>query len=580
MERALRPWVTTGVALTGASIIAITPAAAPLPNVQHRLVQLTTVDAGEINFPEVDWNDFVANTTANWNGLTEMFNNTTAIYSLPDAVYTQGLPQVFTDLSTDLQALAKYSTELAAYDAAVAAQNGELDPTGTLPPDPTFPDLFGDPLLNPVSALTLLLQNGLSSDFGENALQVGWTGIYQNMLPSINDINTQFSGISTQVENLFTGGSFSTTAIDTDFTNIGTDFTNIEKFLSLAPTTLLNDYLNGYQVESAAPDPLAGTIPSIGDAYTLNAPYTATDNVSITPEYGLLTNPDAVFTTDTSGFGDGTSSTFLGTVPLDTGTLASLLQSEQTLSDELLTETSTIAGSGVSAPPATDPLEVFGPNSMTFTIDLDQIPVLSTVIDTINNTIVPTINTTLLDLVNTVNDGIDDLNNTIAPVVNGVLDIYNGCAGETICDGILDTISKALTGNDAPGSVSTISSSLIPTIPLSDVPTVPTIPVSVSDTVDLPNTIDPGVPGYTWDLTQNEMAILSSFSSLAAPVTGTVSSDNLGNFLAENPVMNLGVLLDELTSSFLSNTPLTVDATLPLDWTNLVAESLNGLFTA
>ena len=51
------------------------------------------------------------------------------------------------------------------------------------------------------------------------------------MLPSINDINTEFSGISTQLENLFTGGSFSMTAIDTDFTNIGTDLTNVEKFL-------------------------------------------------------------------------------------------------------------------------------------------------------------------------------------------------------------------------------------------------------------------------------------------------------------------------------------------------------------
>jgi hypothetical protein len=42
----------------------------------------------------------VANTTANWNGLMDMYDQTTAIYSLPSTVYTEGLPQVFKDLTT------------------------------------------------------------------------------------------------------------------------------------------------------------------------------------------------------------------------------------------------------------------------------------------------------------------------------------------------------------------------------------------------------------------------------------------------------------------------------------------------
>jgi hypothetical protein len=247
VSRSSRPGITAGVALVGAALIGIVPTSTGPADIQHRLVQLTT--AGEINFPEVDWNDFVANTTANWNGLMQMFDHTTAIYSLPEAVYTQGLTQVFNDLSTDVQEVAKYSAALSADDAAVAAQHGQLDP-GPLPPIPTFPDLYNDPVLNPISALTLLVQNGLASGFGANALEVGATGIYQNMLPSINDINTEFSGISTQLENLLTGGTFSTSTITTDFTNVGTDLTTIEKFLSLAPTTLLNDYLNGYQVQS------------------------------------------------------------------------------------------------------------------------------------------------------------------------------------------------------------------------------------------------------------------------------------------------------------------------------------------
>jgi hypothetical protein len=54
MQHVLRPYATAGVALVGASIIAVTPLAVPPPNVQVRPVQL--VDA---------WSDLVANTTAN-----------------------------------------------------------------------------------------------------------------------------------------------------------------------------------------------------------------------------------------------------------------------------------------------------------------------------------------------------------------------------------------------------------------------------------------------------------------------------------------------------------------------------------
>ncbi len=567
----IRPGITAGIALAGASLIAITPASTLVPELQHRSVQLIDVEAGEINFPEVDMNDLVANTTANWNGLMDMYDQTTAIYSLPDAVYTQGLTQVFNDLSTDAQELAKYSAELSAYNAAVAAQLGELNPTGTLPPIPTFPDLYNDPVLNPVSAVTLLLQNGLASGYGANALEVGWTGIYQNMLPSIVDINTQFSGISAQLENLFTGGSFSMTAINTDFTNIGTDFTTVEKFLSLAPTTLVNDYLNGFQVQSAAPDPLAGTIPSIGDAYTLNAPFTASDNVSISPEFGLLTNPDAVFTTDTSGFGDGTLSSFLGSSPLETGTLAALLQTEQTLSDELLTVTSTVAGSGVTAPDPTGVLTILGPDTLGFTLNLSGIPIIGSVIDYINSTVTPALNgalTTVIETTNTVigtvNDGVNALSTVITDTVNPFIDVANAFA--SIIGESIDPV--------------TVNIPNIPTIPLSDIPSIPSIPTLVGDTFNLPGITEPGVPAYVLDLAHDEMAILGSFASIAAPVTGTVSSEGIGNFLAPDAFMNLGTLFDSTLASIFADTPLTFTSTLPLDWTNLVAESLGNLFTA
>src|SRR5436305_10263990 len=54
MQQTMRPYATAGVALVGASIIAVTPVAAPLPEIQARSVKL--VDA---------WTDLVSETTAN-----------------------------------------------------------------------------------------------------------------------------------------------------------------------------------------------------------------------------------------------------------------------------------------------------------------------------------------------------------------------------------------------------------------------------------------------------------------------------------------------------------------------------------
>ena len=54
MQQALRPYATAGIALVGASMIAVTPLAVPPPRSQVRPVQL--VDA---------WSDLVTDTTAN-----------------------------------------------------------------------------------------------------------------------------------------------------------------------------------------------------------------------------------------------------------------------------------------------------------------------------------------------------------------------------------------------------------------------------------------------------------------------------------------------------------------------------------
>jgi hypothetical protein len=61
MQQALRPYATAGIALVGASMIAVTPIVAPPPSVQARTVRL--VDA---------WSELITNTTAN---LDSIFSN-------------------------------------------------------------------------------------------------------------------------------------------------------------------------------------------------------------------------------------------------------------------------------------------------------------------------------------------------------------------------------------------------------------------------------------------------------------------------------------------------------------------------
>ncbi len=62
-----------------------------------------------------------------------------------------------------------------------------------------------------------------------------------------------------------------------------------------------------------------------------------------------------------------------------------------------------------------------------------------------------------------------------------------------------------------------------------------------------------------------------------------MSSAEFGNFLAPDSFMNLGTIFDQTMASLLDiipNDPVQLTATLPLDWANLVSESLQNLFTA
>ena len=106
MQNALRPYATAGVAIVGASIIAVTPVAAPPIKTQVRPVQL--VDA---------WSDLVANTTANLDNIIANANSS-------------DITQVFSELLTNpygvIAALANVdptvTTDLTSLPATISVQ--------------------------------------------------------------------------------------------------------------------------------------------------------------------------------------------------------------------------------------------------------------------------------------------------------------------------------------------------------------------------------------------------------------------------------------------------------------------------
>jgi hypothetical protein len=90
MQSHPQPWITAGIALAGASLIAVTPVATPLPDVQHRQVRL-------VDYDEFDLSQLTTTTEANWSGLETVLSSSNW---LTDPDISQGLSTVLSDLST------------------------------------------------------------------------------------------------------------------------------------------------------------------------------------------------------------------------------------------------------------------------------------------------------------------------------------------------------------------------------------------------------------------------------------------------------------------------------------------------
>ena len=73
----LRPYLAAGVAIVGASLIAVTPVTAPPPDVQHRRIQL-------VDYDEFGLSQLTTTTEANWSGLESVLSSSSNWLTAPD----------------------------------------------------------------------------------------------------------------------------------------------------------------------------------------------------------------------------------------------------------------------------------------------------------------------------------------------------------------------------------------------------------------------------------------------------------------------------------------------------------------
>lgn len=588
MQRALRPWVTAGVALAGTSIIAVTPVAAPPLDVRERSVQLLSTGAlGDVTgffdgalssigaplagmfagvnpgpYPVVGAGELAANTAANLAGLQRILDS----ISLPGLNPADLNPS---NLVPDLNALVT-----------------DLHEAGAL--------------LNPASlaAIDVLLILGVLD--GPNAALNGLAGIVENI----------------------TGALIA-----------GNDKAVLENVV-LAPTTIVNDFINGYPA----------TIDAAGD-YVLNRPF---DDL-LSPEIGLLTNPDST------------------TTPLATGTIDSLVMVGKVLAEAV----SAATGQGVMTGSLPEVGSGVGSTSLQVTVDVSQIlQALGITIPSDISYTVPSFSLTDYQVVNIPVDdlGLPDISYTLPAGSYGgeTVDIpldsnlpsdisatipSISVPAETISIAVssldlptevnytLPTESKCLFGEcisvggntieintDLPSTVSytvpsfTLSNQTVD-IPLSDldlptsinytVPegsyggetvdiplssylpsdisfTIPSITVpSETLNIPIPSDLIPSIETLTPTIDLIGSPVPDYVYSLATDLTTTLTASlapltqQLPDLLAgtASPTFDIGPLLaDALAPLGLTSLVPAIAGSLPIDLTNVLAEALNGVF--
>lgn len=303
MQQALRPFVTTGVALVGASLIAVTPVTAPPPDIQMRDVALIAdavpaLDLGGID-PITAWQDVFNTTVANAQtvfaalseGNTELFQ---AIAADPSALFNPTTAQELFNAATFLGGDQKtFLDPLSAhtldgngihgilYDALTGQFPASLFPT---PPEP-IPEIVNF-LSSPLSGLLI------GSPLGP--------GLFIELGPLVSPLVALLNSIEAVFNALSGPNADPTTALD--------DLIN-------TPANVVNGYFNGATLD------LSPLIPFIEQLNLIPLPEGSTIN-DLSFAFGGLFSPGEV-ATGVSAVPDGVGGSIFNSVGIDLTTVIS-----------------------------------------------------------------------------------------------------------------------------------------------------------------------------------------------------------------------------------------------------------------
>jgi len=263
MEHSIRPYVTAGVVLAGASLIAAAPIGPPAPEIQTRAVHLASVGdlvdptsaaslADNQEFPLVSWADAYSDTISNLQSLdAQIAADPNPILSAVDANLTNYANELasaaqlsssnFTNLLQDLSTVLTNATgDLQAgdvYDAETSIWQFLLTDPGTV--TRPFESAYFDISQSMVNNLDNLLSPGaIFANAASDIMQIfaipQWvTDLQVASLYGPNAAEYAMAGVTQDVLNAYQSG----------------DLTLALNDLSNAPSTIFDAYLNGYQVD-------------------------------------------------------------------------------------------------------------------------------------------------------------------------------------------------------------------------------------------------------------------------------------------------------------------------------------------
>jgi hypothetical protein len=265
MELSLRPYVTAGVAVAGAGLIAAAPVGPPALDIQTRAVQLASVDdaaaditsaaaslTGDQEFPVTTWADVFTNTFANLEDIgPQLAQDPTPILSTIEANQLGYLSDLATAAETSgtnlvngLQelptVLSKASADLTSgdfYDAQtlISQYLTELPLNVTRPLDNGFFEVAQSITNNLDNLFEPQYQNYVSdlSTLGNSSTPEWFTELVQAPLLAPHAAEIAFAGVGQDIVDAMQNGD--TTLAFNDLLN--------------APSTVVDAFLNGYNLD-------------------------------------------------------------------------------------------------------------------------------------------------------------------------------------------------------------------------------------------------------------------------------------------------------------------------------------------